>query len=74
MKVDRITAIRFLDRATATIGGYDDFWCDIAESLGVYDAGEGLADDWPTLQDLFLSLGVTQEELVEAGVIKTKAE
>ncbi len=65
IKVTRIQAIQFLDSALEMTSGFDDYWTDLADRMGLYDHN---TDEWPTFNDLLKSLGVTDEEIKEAKV------
>lgn len=58
----REQAIVILNRATETTG-YDDYWPDMMEDLGLYDES---SDTWPSFNDVLIALGVTKEEINKA--------
>lgn len=64
MNITRQQAIKILDKATDR-GGYDDWWMDLMEDFGLYNED---TDTAPTINDIFIALGVTKDELVSAGV------
>jgi hypothetical protein len=64
MEVTRQQAIKIIEQATDR-GAYDDWWMDLMERHGLYDAD---TDSAATLSDVFEGLGVTIEERIAAGV------
>lgn len=65
IKITRQQAIKVLDEATDQVG-YDDWWVDLMEGHGLYNPE---TDDWPTIFEVFNALGVTDEEMREAGIM-----
>lgn len=64
-KITRQQAIKIIDQATDR-GGYDDWWMDMMERLGLYDKK---SDTAPTLKDVFLALGVSEEEIKNLSLV-----
>ena len=54
MKINRLDAIRIIDRVTDRD---DPYWENLTEDF--YDE---LHDDWPTIKNVLEALGVTHEE------------
>jgi hypothetical protein len=65
MNITRLQAIKILDEATDH-GGFDDWWVDLMEEHGLYNEE---TEDWPTIFEVFNALGVSDEEMKEAGVM-----
>ena len=55
----RKLVFKLLDKATET-NDYDDYWVDMMEDHGLYEED---TESWPTITDLFIVLGATEEEL-----------
>ena len=64
-KLNKRLAIKVLDRATTRLG-YDDWWVDLIDDLGLYDSED---DSWPSFDQVLIALGVTQQEIDNAKEI-----
>ena len=62
MKINKIDAIRIIDRITDKD---DPYWENLVDDF--YDS---INDDWPTILDVFKALGVSKEEYERAVKIK----
>ena len=58
MEISRIDAIKILDKATDKD---DPYWDNVTDDW--YDEKN---DNWPTIFDVFIALGITAEEFKEA--------
>lgn len=61
-KPTRQQAIKIIEKAT-DVGGYDDWWMDLMEDIGLYDEK---TDTAPSLFDVFEALGVSKDEAEQA--------
>ena len=65
MNITRQQAIKILDEAMDQVG-YDDWWVDLMDDYEVYNEE---TEDWPTIFEVFNALGVSDEEMKEAGIM-----
>ena len=62
MKVSKKQAIKIIERLTSRDGGFDDWWVDMMDDMGLYDENN---DTLPSLFDVLEALGVTKQEYRE---------
>lgn len=64
-KLSKDEAINIIVRLTNRDGGFDDWWVDMMDDMGLYDES---SDTWPSLYDVLGALGVTEHECKEANI------
>jgi hypothetical protein len=65
MRITQKQAIQIVARLTDRDGGFDDWWVDMMDDMGLYDEA---SDTWPSLYDVLGALGVTEQECKEANI------